>query len=108
MKFSNAEKPLTKLFKLSKFGISIILSILPEASSGKHSLTNDSISGVILIPNSAKNTFVSFYVNNSLLKSQKLDTNNELNIKNKDTKENTNAMNPNKTKQILTNPIFLF
>lgn len=102
LKFSKAEKPVTRLFKLSKFGISIIFNIFPDASSGKHSFTKDSISTDKLIPNSAKNAFVSYYVNNSLLKSQKLDTNKELNIKNKEIKEKTNATKPSKIKHILT------
>ena len=40
LKFSNEEKPLTKLLILSKLGMSITLSMLPLAVSGKHSLTN--------------------------------------------------------------------
>ena len=85
-----------------------MFNILPDASSGKHSFTKDSISADKLTPNSAKKAFVSYYVNNSLLKSQKLDTNKELNIKNKETKEKTNVTKPSKIKQILTKPIFLF
>lgn len=101
LKFSKAEKPLTKSLRLSKFGISIILSKSPVAFSGKHSLTNDSISADKVTPNSLKKALVSLDVNNSLLKSQKLETNKELNIKNNDTIENTNVIKPNKTKHIL-------
>jgi hypothetical protein len=107
LKFSKEENPLTKSLRLSKLGISIIFNKSPEASSGRHSFTKDSISVDKLTPNSTKKALVSVEVSSSLLKSQKLETINELNIKNKDINEKTNVMNPRNTKHILTNPIFL-